>query len=74
MRDGRVSGWLRGTAMALALLAPDPAAACSVCLSATEPLREAYYVTTGILLSLPFLSLAAIILWLRRAAGRRREG
>jgi hypothetical protein len=64
---------------ALALLAAAIAAwaqsadACSVCLSATEETREAYYLTTVLLMSLPFVLLGALLYWLRKAAGRRGE-
>jgi hypothetical protein len=49
------------------------AEACSVCLSATEETREAYYLTTVVLMSLPFVFFGSLLFWLRRAAGRRDE-
>jgi len=49
------------------------AEACSVCLSATEETREAYYVTTVLLMLLPFVFLGALLFWLRKAAGRQDE-
>jgi hypothetical protein len=47
--------------------------ACGVCLSATEETREAYYVTTVLLMLLPFVLLGALLFWLRKAAGRQDE-
>jgi hypothetical protein len=47
------------------------AEACGVCLSATEETREAYYVTTVLLMLLPFVFLGALLYWLRKAAARR---
>ena len=47
------------------------AEACSVCFSATEGTREAYYLTTALLMLLPFVFLGALIYWLRKAEGRR---
>ena len=49
------------------------AEACSVCLSATEGTREAYYLTTVLLMLLPFVFLGALLYWLRKAEGRRDE-
>ena len=49
------------------------AEACSVCLSATEATREAYYLTTVLLMLLPFAFLGALVYWLRKAAGRRGD-
>jgi len=49
------------------------AEACGVCFSATEETREAYYVTTVLLMLLPFVLLGALLFWLRKAAGRRDE-
>jgi len=49
------------------------AEACSVCLSATEGTREAYYLTTVLLTLLPFVFLGALLYWLRKAAGRQDE-
>ncbi len=49
------------------------AEACSVCLSATEETREAYYLTTVLLMLLPFVFLGVLLYWLRKAAGRRDE-
>jgi hypothetical protein len=49
------------------------AEACSVCLSATEETREAYYLTTVVLMSLPFVFFGSLLFWLRRAAGRGDE-
>ncbi len=42
------------------------ALACSVCISATEETREAYYGTTILLMLLPFLILATFGGWLYR--------
>jgi len=49
------------------------AEACSVCLSATEETREAYYLTTVLMMLLPFVLLGALVYWLRKAAGRGKE-
>ena len=49
------------------------AEACSVCFSATEETREAYYLTTVLLMLLPFVFLGALLYWLRKAAGRKDE-
>jgi hypothetical protein len=49
------------------------AEACSVCLSATDETREAYYVTTVLMMLLPFVLLGALVYWLRKAAGRGEE-
>jgi hypothetical protein len=46
------------------------AAACSVCLSATDETREAYYATTALLAVLPFALVGGIALWLRHYALR----
>ncbi len=48
------------------------AAACPVCLSATDGTREAYYGTTALLMVLPPLLLGSIVYWVYRAA-RARE-
>jgi heme/copper-type cytochrome/quinol oxidase subunit 2 len=62
---------------ALALLAAaiatwaQSAEACSVCLSATEGTREAYYLTTVLMMAIPFVLLGTLLYWLRKAAGRR---
>jgi len=49
------------------------AEACGVCLSATEATREAYYLTTAVMMLLPFVFLGALLYWLRRETGRRDE-
>lgn len=49
------------------------AEACSVCLSATDETREAYYLTTVVMMSLPFVLLGALVYWLRKAAARGAE-
>ena len=49
------------------------AEACSVCFSATEATREAYYLSTAFMMLFPFVLLGALLYWLRRAASRRDE-
>jgi hypothetical protein len=63
-------GALPGIAV-VALLAWTPAAtACSSCFVASDAARNAYYLTTVLLILVPFLLLGSILLWLRRAARR----
>lgn len=49
------------------------AEACSVCLSATDETRGAYYLTTVLMMLLPFVLLGALLYWLRKAAGGGKE-
>ena len=65
---------MRSAAAALAWLWPQAALACSVCFSATEETRQAYYVTTALLGSLPLLMAVGLALWLRQAARRGSDG
>lgn len=46
---------------------PQMAAACAVCLSATDGTREAYYGTTALLIAFPLLLVGSITAWLYRA-------
>ena len=46
---------------------PRIAGACSVCLSATDGTREAYYGTTALLIAFPLLLVGSITAWLYRA-------
>ena len=46
------------------------ASACSVCFSATDAAREAYYSTTAFMILLPIGLVASIGVWLYRAARR----
>jgi hypothetical protein len=46
------------------------AAACSVCFSATDAAREAYYSTTAFMIVLPIGLVASIGVWLYRASRR----
>lgn len=55
-------------AVALLTLAARSAEACSVCVSATDETRQAYYVTTVLMMLLPFLLLGGLGYWLRRVA------
>jgi hypothetical protein len=71
-REARRRFALALLAAAIASWAPS-ADACSVCLSATEETREAYYLTTVLLMSLPFALLGTLFYWLRKAAGRRGD-
>ena len=48
------------------------ASACSMCLSATEETRQAYYGTTALLALLPLFLVAGFGFWLRRLAHRHR--
>jgi hypothetical protein len=48
------------------------ASACSMCLSATEETRQAYYGTTALLALLPLVLVAGFGLWIRRLAQRHR--
>jgi len=66
----------RGAAIALLLgmgSVADDAVGCSVCFSALEKTREAYYLTTVLLGILPFLMLGGFGLWLRRATRTQRS-
>lgn len=58
---------------ALAAGIGEPAQACSVCVSASEETRQAYYVTTLLMMGLPFALLAGIVFWLRRMLGAPRD-
>ncbi len=49
------------------------AAACSVCFSATDAAREAYYSTTAFMILLPIALVASIGVWLYRASRRARD-
>lgn len=68
----------RVTALLTALLAlpltfvASGAEACSVCFSSTAETRWAYYGTTALMSLVPLLFVAAIALWLRRAARAQR--
>jgi uncharacterized membrane protein len=59
-------------AVALPIVVARSAEACSVCVSATEETRQAYYVTTVLMMLLPFLLLGGLGYWLRRAARAER--
>jgi nitrate reductase gamma subunit len=48
------------------------ASACSMCLSATEETRQAYYGTTALLALLPLLLIGGFGFWLRRLAHKHR--
>lgn len=51
---------------------PQRAAACSVCFSATEEARGAYYLTTALMMAVPLLLLAAIGFWLYRSFAKQK--
>ncbi len=59
---------VRAVLITLLAIPPGSAAACSVCFSSTSDTRWAYYGTTALMMLVPFLFLAGIALWLRRAA------
>ena len=66
--------WIAGLVLMIALVAiPEPGLACSVCVSASEQTREAYYLTTVLMMTLPFALLAGIVFWLRRRLGGSSE-
>jgi len=50
------------------------AAACAMCLSFQSAQREAYFVTTLILLAVPLGIVGVFALWLYRAAARAKRG
>jgi hypothetical protein len=68
--SGRWLGSAFACAVAFAAVAgwPELAGACSVCLSASDETREAYYATTVLLAVLPFALIGGIAFWLRRYA------
>jgi hypothetical protein len=82
---GRIAGQGRGsiengvTLLAIAgvfvltVFAGGSAEACSVCISASEETRVAYYVTTVIMMAFPFLCLGGLVFWLARAARIQRK-
>lgn len=51
---------------------PESAAACSVCFSATEEARNAYYLTTALMMAVPVLLLAGIGFWLYRSFAKQK--
>ncbi len=51
--------------VAVALLLPGAAEACSVCGPGTEESRVAFIVTTGLLTALPLLMIGGALWWLR---------
>ncbi len=58
----------RAAALAI-LLAPDIAAACSVCFSGrSDETRVAFIATTALLTALPLLLIGSLVWWLRRRA------
>ena len=58
----------RITALAI-LLAPEIAAACSVCFSGrSDETRVAFIATTALLTALPLLLIGTLVWWLRRRA------
>ena len=77
-RAARTTLWRRGALLGLGVLVfvalwAGGAEACSVCNSATDETREAYYITTAIMMALPFILLGALVFWLVRAS-RRQSG
>lgn len=52
---------------------PQSALACSVCFSAREETRAAFYQTTALLTLLPLFMLAGFVIWIRRRF-KRAEG
>lgn len=70
-RLGKKVGGLLGWAAAWSILTgARVAAACSVCFSATDAAREAYYSTTAFMIVLPIGLVASIGVWLYRASRR----
>ena len=59
--------------LALVVLGTGDASACGVCISASEETRIAYYVTTVLMMALPFVFLGALVIWLVRGARSQRE-
>lgn len=60
------------TLLVALLVSPQRAAACSVCFSATEEARGAYYLTTALMMAVPLLLLAAIGFWLYRSFAKQK--
>lgn len=58
--------------LSVLLLNVEPARACSVCFSATDEARVAYYLTTALMMVVPLLLLAAIGFWLYRSFAKQR--
>jgi lipopolysaccharide export LptBFGC system permease protein LptF len=66
--------WLALLVAAALLVGARSAVACSVCLSGGEQTREAYYISTVLMMLSPFLVLGLLIFWLRRMARAQRAG
>jgi hypothetical protein len=72
VRDRLARGLLVAGAAAALLQAAGDASACSVCFSGDEQTRHAYYLTTALLIALPFGVFGALLLWLWRASRAQR--
>lgn len=55
------------------LAGPTDASACSMCFSAIDRARDAYYLTTAFMIALPFALVGVIALWLWRAQRVQRS-
>ena len=63
----------RAVALAV-LLAPDIAAACSVCFSGrSDETRVAFIATTALMTALPLLLIGSLVWWLRRRALQHQQ-
>ena len=72
---GRTPGTGLAATFMLALLTvlttASSARACAVCFDLADRAREAYYLTTVLMIIVPFALLGGIILWLRKAMHRQ---
>ncbi len=59
--------------LSTAVWLPHSALACSVCFSAREETRVAFYLTTALLTGLPLLMLGSFVFWYRKRI-RQFEG
>ncbi len=68
------ASWLALLLTAALLVGARSALACAVCLSGGEQTREAYYISTVLMMLSPFLLLGLLLFWLRRMARAQRAG
>ena len=58
--------------IALVLMTPGLAEACSTCLSASDETREAYYASTALMAVLPLAMIGGLGYWLHRVSREER--